>query len=587
MHKRRMLQSNVKRELVMRKRDRRLQYVIVLVSVVLAGMLAAKGGSFTSFFIEQPTVLAGQSSSASGDLSLHGIVDSARNDDLRWPDFAPYKTEIAKLYELNSYSLVWIQNGRVRSQGLAVIDLLKNANAKGLEPEDYDGPRWQSRLLNLTQSPSEQRLASFDTALTVSLMRYIRAVHCGRVSPKEFKFQLDVEGSPLPLAEFIQTHVLNASDPTTEIQKLEPPFPGYRKLLALLPEYEEYAKKDDGQKLQTASKTVLPGQPYSSLARLGWFLQVVGDIPATTQLDPNERIYEGALVEGVKHYQSRHGESPTGKLDARTIDELNTPAPVRIRQIKLTLERWRWVPHSFPQPPVVVNLPEYRLRAMNPDGTVAFYKNVIIGKAYGHKSPVFEKEIQYVVFRPYWEVTPSIQRSEIVPHIQKDPNYIAKHNFEVVTPKGEVVTDDQVSPEVLAGIKSGHLMVRQKPGPTNSLGLVKIIFPNPENVYLHGTDVPGLFSQDIRDLSHGCIRVENPADLAAWVLRNNPGWDLERVKATMNGDKDNLQVNLVNRIPVLIVYGTATVNEENQIRFFDDIYGYDTELENALAAKHP
>ena len=587
MHKRRMLQSDIERGLVMRKTNRRPQQVIVLVSVVLAGMLVAKGESFPAFFVEQPAVLARQSSSASGNLSLHGIVDSAHNAELRWPDFAPYQTEVTKLYDLNNYSLVWIQNGRVRSQGLAVIDLLKDANAKGLEPEDYDGPRWQNRLLKLTQSPSEQHLASFDTALTVSVMRYIRAVHCGRVSPKEFKFQLDVEGSPLPLAEFIQTHVLNASDPTTEIQKLEPPFPGYRKLLALLPEYEGYAKKDDGQKLQTAPKTVLPGQPYPSLARLGWFLQVIGDIPATTQLDPNERIYEGALVEGVKHYQSRHGESPTGKLDSRTIDELNTPAPVRIRQIKLTLERWRWVPHSFPQPPVVVNLPEYRLRAMNPDGTVAFYKNVIIGKAYGHKSPVFEKEIQYVVFRPYWEVTPSIQRSEIVPHIQKDPNYIAKHNFEVVTPKGEVVTDDQVSPGVLAGIKSGHLMVRQKPGPTNSLGLVKIIFPNPENVYLHGTDVPGLFSQDIRDLSHGCIRVENPADLAAWVLRNNPGWDLERVKATMNGDKDNLQVNLVNRIPVLIVYGTATVNEENQIRFFDDIYGYDTELEKALAEEHP
>jgi L,D-transpeptidase YcbB len=154
---------------------------------------------------------------------------------------------------------------------------------------------------------------------------------------------------------------------------------------------------------------------------------------------------------------------------------------------------------------------------------------------------------------------------------QKDPNYIAKHNFEVVTPKGEVVTDNQVSPEVLEGIRSRHLMVRQKPGETNSLGLVKIIFPNPDNVYLRGTDAPGLFSQDVRDFSHGCIRVENPADLVAWVLRNNPGWDLERVKATMNGGKNNLQVNLATRIPVLIVYGTATVNEEHQIRFFDDV----------------
>jgi len=561
--------------------------MIVLMSVIVAGMSIASGQNLPFFTEQQPALAGGQRLSASGVPALHGIVDSGRNADLRWSDFTPYKTEVAKLYGTNGYSLLWVQNGRVRPQGLAVIELLQNADAKGLAPEDYDGSRWQGRLLKLDQKPSEQDLVSFDTALTVSVMRYIRAIHCGRTNPKEFKFQLDMEGKQLPLAEFLQTRVVNAGDPAAEIQKLEPPFLGYRKLLALLPVYERYAKQDDGQKLPTITKTVRPGQPYAGVVRLGRFLQVIGDIPSGVHLDPNATLYQGAIVDGVKHYQDRHGETPTGNLDARTINELNTPPTARIRQIKLTLERWRWLPHSFPQPPVVVNLPEFRVRAMNPDGTVAFYKNVIIGKAYGHKSPIFEKEIQYVVFRPYWDVPPSIQRNEIVPHIQKDPNYIAKHNFEVVTPKGEVVTDNQVSLEVLEGIRSLHLMVRQKPGETNSLGLVKIIFPNPENVYLHGTDAPGLFSQDVRDFSHGCIRVEKPADLVAWVLRNNPGWDLQRVKATMNGDKNNLQVNLVTRIPVLIVYGTATVNEENQIRFFDDIYGYDAELEKALAAGYP
>jgi murein L,D-transpeptidase YcbB/YkuD len=550
-------------------------------------MSVARGEIFPAFFAEQLPVLASQTLSASGARALQGIVDSGRNADLRWPDFTPYKTDVAKLYETNGYSLLWVQNGRVRPQALAVIALLQNADAKGLDPEDYDGSRWQGRLLKLGQKPSEQDLGSFDTALTVSAMRYIRAIHSGRVNPKEFKFQLDTEGLQLPLAEFIQTQVVNAADPAAEIQKLEPPFLGYRKLLALLPVYEGYAHQAEGEKLPTITKTVRPGQPYSGVVRLGRFLQIIGDVPSGVQLDPNATIYDGALVEGVKHYQDRHGENPTGNLDVHTINELNTPPAVRIRQIKLTLERWRWLPHFFPQPPVVVNLPEFRVRAMNPDSSVAFYKNVIIGKAYGHKSPIFQKEIQYVVFRPYWDVTPSIQRNEIVPHILKDPNYIAKNHFEVVTPKGEVVTDNQVSPEVLEGIRSLHLMVRQKPGDTNSLGLVKIIFPNPDNVYLHGTDAPELFSQDVRDFSHGCIRVQKPEDLVAWVLRNNPGWDLERVKATMNGEKNNLQVNLVTRIPVLIVYGTAAVNEENQIRFFDDIYGYDAELDKALAAKHP
>jgi L,D-transpeptidase YcbB len=560
--------------------------VILAIAVLVA--MSAVGGESRASSAEQNSGLAGEALHAPGFPSLHTVLDSARNADLHWSDFTPYKTEVAKLYEANGYSLLWVEKGRVRPQGIAVINLLQNANAKGLDPEDYDGSRWQSRLVELGQKPSEQDLVSFDTALTVSTMRYIRAIHCGRVNPTEFKFQLDMQGKQLPLAEFIQTQVVNAADPAAEIQKLEPPFLGYRKLLALLPLYEGYAKQQgDGPKLPAISKTVRPGQPYAGVAQLGQFLQGIGDISATAHLDPSATIYEGALVDGVKHYQDRHGETPTGNLDVRTVNELNTPPAVRIRQIKLTLERWRWLPHSFSQPPVVVNLPEYRVRAMNPDGTVAFYKNVIIGKAYGHKSPVFQKEIQYVVFRPYWDVTPSIQRNEIVPHILKDPNYIAKHNFEVVTPKGEVVTDNQVSPEVLEGIKSLHLMVRQKPGDTNSLGLVKIIFPNPDNVYLHGTDAPELFTADVRDFSHGCIRVQKPEDLVAWVLRNNPGWDLERVKAAMNGEKNNVQINLATRIPVLIVYGTATVNEENQIRFFDDIYGYDAELEKALAAGYP
>lgn len=562
-------------------------FMIALAGLVMAGFIVARGESARAYSAKQPDVAVGRTLSPASVSALHGILDSARNADLRWPDFAFYKTEVARFYETNGYSLTWIQNDRVRPQALAVIEVLKNANAKGLDPEDYDASRWSGRLSKVSQNPTEQDLVSFDTALTVSAMRYISAVHLGRVNPEQFKFQFDVQGRQFNLADFVRTKVVNAEDPAAEIQKTEPTFPGYQKLLALLPVYEEYARKDDGEKLQPTTKTLVPGQPYASLARLGRFLQLIGDIPRGTELDPNPTIYQGALVEGVKHYQSRHGESPTGKLDARTINELNTPALARIRQIQLTLERWRWLPQSFSQPPLVVNLPEYRARAMNPDGTVAFYKNVIIGKAYGHKSPVFQKDIQYVIFRPYWEVTPSIQRGEVVPHIQKDPNYIAKHNFQVVTPKGEVVTEDKVSPEVLEGLKSGHLMVRQKPGPTNSLGLVKIIFPNPENVYLHGTDVPELFSQDVRDFSHGCIRVQDPAELVAWILRNNSGWDLERVKAAMNGDKDNVQVNLTTRIPVLIVYGTASVNEENQIRFFDDIYGYDAALEKALAAGLP
>src|ERR1700728_686347 len=211
------------------------QWMIALTSILIAGMSVASGATVPAFFAEPRPAPAGQTLSASDISALRAIVDSGRNADLRWSDFTRYKTEVAKLYETNGYSLLWVQNGRVRPQALAVIALLQNADAKGLDPEDYDGSRWQGRLLKLEQQPSEQDLASFDTALTVSAMRYILAIYRGRVNPKQFKFQLDMGWVQLSLAEFIQTQVVNAADPAADIQKLEPPFLGYRQLLALLP----------------------------------------------------------------------------------------------------------------------------------------------------------------------------------------------------------------------------------------------------------------------------------------------------------------------------------------------------------------
>src|SRR6202789_948417 len=268
------------------------QWMIALTSILIAGMSVASGATVPAFFAEQRPAPPGQTLAASGISALRAIVGSGRNADLRWSDFTRYKPEVAKLYEGNGYSLLWLQNGRVRPQGMAVIALLQNADAKGLDPEDYDGSRWQGRLLKLGQNPSQQDLASFDTALTVSAMRYIRAIHCGRVNPKEFKFQLDMGWVQLSLADFLQTHVVNASDPAAEIQKLEPPFLGYRKLVALLPVYEGYANRDDGEKLPTSTKTVRPGQPYAGVVRLGRFLQLIGDSPASAQLNPNATVYD-------------------------------------------------------------------------------------------------------------------------------------------------------------------------------------------------------------------------------------------------------------------------------------------------------
>lgn len=208
---------------------------------------------------------------------------------------------------------------------------------------------------------------------------------------------------------------------------------------------------------------------------------------------------------------------------------------------------------------------------------------VVVGKAYGHQTPVFSADLKYVTFRPYWNVPYSITRAELLPKIARDPDYLSKNDYEVVDDRAEVVARGVLTDDIVDQLRSGKLRIRQTPGPRNSLGLVAFMFPNEYNVYLHGTPAKELFSQSRRDFSHGCMRVEEPEKLAQWVLRDHPEWTTARITEAMNGSKP-LEVNLEKPIPVLIVYATAVALESGEVHFFDDIYGQDRDLE-ALAAK--
>jgi murein L,D-transpeptidase YcbB/YkuD len=478
-------------------------------------------------------------------------------------------------------------NGQPTRQALAIIELLKQADSQGLDPEDYDASRWADRLARLPTSHAPGDAAIFDAALTICLMRYISDCHIGKINPEHFKFGLSVEAKKYDLPAFLRERLVNSQDVKAELAEIGPPFAGYRRTLGALQLYLQLARQDDGEKLPVSKLPIAPGTPYDGVPRLTRLLRLLGDLPADTAVAADSNLYQGALVDAVKRFQGRHGLKPDGRLDAQTLANLNTPLSQRVDQLRLMLERWHWLPDRFNEPPIVVNIPEFRLRAYDSSQNPVLTMNVIVGKAFRHKTPVFEKDMRYVVFRPYWNVPPSIQRSEIVPAVEKDRDYIAKKGFEVVTQGGQVVTSGAITDEVLAQLRSGKLAVRQKPGPTNALGLVKLMFPNEYNVYLHSTPAPQLFSQTRRDFSHGCIRVEKPAELAAWVLRDKSDWSLERAQAAMKSGSDNAQVNLTSPIPVLILYGTAGVDPEGTVRFFDDIYGYDDELKQALAKGYP
>ena len=516
---------------------------------------------------------------------IQSAISAGTLEGMRWPNFRDYQPWLEKFYQPAGYAPAWIQGNSPSPQARAMIGLFHDAGKKGLNPEDYDSSRWDGRIGAVQRSDAD--VAAFDVALMVCTMRYVSDLRIGRINPRHFKFDLSVERKKYDLAEFLRDRLLPASDVAAVIASVEPPFAAYRRTEQALARYTELVGKDDGEKLPATAKPVDPGQTYAGVPRLTRILRLVGDLPADASLPSDPQLYDGALVDAAKRFQRRHGLDQDGRLGAATIQQLNVPLGDRVRQLQLTLERWRWLPEQFSAPPIIVNIPDFRLRALDENNKVALEMRVVVGKAMRTQTPVFTRDMTYIVLRPYWNVPPSIQRGEIVPAIKRDANYIAKKRYEVTTQDGTVVTSGEISDDVLAQLQAGKLAVRQKPGPTNALGLVKLMFPNEYNVYLHSTPSPELFSRTRRDFSHGCIRVEKPADLAAWALRNNAGWTLERVQQGMQNGKDNVTVTLVKPIPVFIVYGTAIAYEDGEVHFYDDIYGYDAKLAAALAKGYP
>jgi L,D-transpeptidase YcbB len=531
-----------------------------------------------------------QTLSPAAQAYLRSLIDSGNLPGLRWPNFQKYKQDVASFYATYGYALPWIRDMQPTAEARAAIAILQHADEKGLSPDDYDGSLWAEQVDELGRGKahaSESDAVKFDLALTVALMRYVSDLHTGRIDPKVFGIEAYISRRKLNLAQFLEQNVVRSNNLAVSLAQVEPPYPGYRRTLIALQAYRRLAAvADTGQPLPPVKKTVEPGKTYVGVPQLARFLHLVGDLPQDVQVRASDTTYNGALVEAVKRYQDRHGLDPDGRLGAQTIAEMNVPLAQRVRQIELTLERWRWLPAEYGEAPIIVNIPEFRLRAYDKDFHVAVTMKVVVGKAYDHKTPIFMSDLQSVVFRPYWDVPISIVRAEIVPSLKRNPGYFEKEDMEVVDARGHAIADQRVTGAMMEALRAGSLSVRQKPGPDNSLGLIKFEFPNVYSVYMHDTPARMLFSQSKRDFSHGCIRLENPVALADWVFRTQPGWDEEHIRAAMDG-VETQTVKLSKPIPVLIVYGTVIVLDDGVVRFYDDLYRQDAELERALRTECP
>jgi murein L,D-transpeptidase YcbB/YkuD len=513
-------------------------------------------------------------------------VDTSKVPNLRWPNFSDYDSYVQTFYDDRNFEVAWTRDGAPTATAIAFVQQFQDAAAKGLIPEDYDAPRWADRMKALNDK-SADAISLFDVAMTVNVMRYISDLRIGRVNPSHFNFEVPVQDKKYDLAEFVSDNVVDATDVPKLIASVEPDSNDYRKTEQALAHYLDLAKQQEqegAEPLPTVAKTVSVGEPYPAAGALLTRLQVEGDAADDATLSaPTSSVFNSKLSTAVKSYQHRHGIAEDGKLTAQTIKSLNVPMTDRVAQLQDSLERWRWLPEPYLHARLMVNLPEFVLRGYDADHQLDFAMRVVVGQVMGqHETPVFTHMMKYVVFRPYWNVPVDIARKELVPHISTNRGYLASKNFEVTNNKGVVLTGYTAKE-----VSQGAVMVREKPGPKNSLGLIKFMFPNQYDIYMHSTPAVSLFERTRRDFSHGCIRVQKPVDLAVWVLQGQGDWDEEKVQEAMNNGPDNKTVSLKTPLPIVIFYLTAIVAEDGQVSFFDDIYGYDSEMQKVFEKGPP
>ena len=530
--------------------------------------------------------------------ALNPLLGQPRLPSLQYPGLGAYAQPLNDFYRNRDLQIAWSHDGKPGSQALALIHAFSEADSLGLRPADYDAApdnnRWPARVEAL-RSRSHAAVADFDLALTVCAMRFLTDVHSGRVPPSHFSFEIDRASKALPFPGFLNDRVIDSGDIPGLIHSLEPDSDDYRRTLAALHQYQALAKQqgDSPEELPPPSGQLGPGSHYPRLAdlRARLALEGYGD-PPDPDAKPSNTLTE-ADSDAVKDYQAHHGFTPDGKLGPATVRSLNVPMSTRVTQLIDSLERWRWLPDPYLKPRLLVNLPEFLLRGYSPTETghqLEWNMRIVDGKAKGnHDTPVFTHMMKYLVFRPYWNVPISIIKKELVGHVSASPTYLEDKGYEVLNRTGKPATNVTAN-----GLEHGLFLVRQKPGPTNALGLVKFMFPNQYDIYLHSTPEVGFFSRQRRDFSHGCIRVQHPDQLAAWVLagQDNPKthdpWDLDTINEAFNDeDANNKVVGLKTPLPIDVYYLTAFPDEDGKTRFFDDIYDYDTDLNTTLQQGPP
>jgi len=488
-------------------------------------------------------------------------------------------------YERRHFKPAWSDEGALLPRAKLFISSLAGAGEEGLQPRDYHFKQLNHLIPKHAKGDAANpgALAQLDLLLTDAFLMYAAHMIGGRVNPETVHAQwvLSPNKKDRDILGMLDTF-LASSDPMSLLSSLPPPHEGYHLLREAFKRYEEMLD-EGGWEAIPYGKALKKGDRSFRVDLLRRRLQITGDL--TSGDGPVDEFGEN-VERAVKNFQARHGLEVDGIAGRETLTAMNVPAHSRVDQIRLNLERWRWLPREFENPHIRVNIADYSLAVVEDDYPVISMK-VVVGRDY-RRTPVFSDRIRYLVLNPYWTVPHSIAVKDILPKAKKDPGYLEKEHIRVFSGW------DEDSPELDPNTVDWSALtrnnfryrLRQDPGPHNALGRIKFMFPNKFNVYLHDTNNIALFKKTDRSLSSGCIRVEKPFDLAVYLLKNQPGWTPGLIDEIIAAGKTKTVV-LSTPVAVHIKYWTAWVDETMTVHFRKDVYDRDVTLRKALDEPPP
>lgn len=521
--------------------------------------MAVLAESSASEYIEQYMVQLKQS----GELELEGIQIASRQ-------------VVTKLYERRDYSPVWSNTESLQQ----LFNQIRLAYDEGLNPNDYNLDKLKALQLQLEHSPQDPAItATYDVLLSDALFRLTYHLVFGKVDPETFSshWNLARDINKRDPVEVMQ----NAINDATIKQALDTVrtfnLPQYANMKAGLKKYRELAEQG-GWNTIVEGETLKYGMQDARVTELRKRLVVTGDLPLEKSTGDT---FDNDVEVAVKHFQVRHGLNDDGAVGPATLRALNVPIEQRIDQIRVNLERMRWVMHGLPDTFVVADIAGYELYYIR-DAQLVWRTRTQVGKPY-RETPVFRGLIEYMEFNPTWTVPPTILKKDILPKLKKNPAYLETKKLQVLTGSGKVVDPDTIDWKKYTARNFPYIL-RQTPGPHNALGQVKFIFPNKHFVFIHDSPSRNLYDRTTRTFSSGCVRVENPLKLAEYLLEEKPDWDRARIDKVIDAGKTR-RVHLDEKIPVLLFYWTVTIEPDGSVRFKEDPYGRDDQVLASLDGK--